>query len=332
MPAVPIDEDDLYRRVASVIELPAGGKLAPLTKLHGGMSSITYVTGYLDSEGADREVVVKVAPAGLEPINNRDVLRQARVQRALQATGVPSPAVLAEDEGAPPEIPPFFVMEFEPGECIEPSVPGSSPLPPEEVRDREMHAARILGDLHALDPVSLGLGDSPEVTPALELDRWVQSFAACDEDLRSGSEEIGERLVATIPAGEGSSLIHGDFRLGNMLSRGHEVVSVIDWEIWARADARVDLAWFLLMCNPDPVLGRPVADGMPDNGELLDTYQSARGREVRDLHWFNALVRYKQAAVSSLIIRNARRRGEDRPTDGPKNLLLAARQLLESPS
>jgi aminoglycoside phosphotransferase (APT) family kinase protein len=300
-----------------------------LTKLQGGTSSITYWSSYQDRPGHVQKVVVKVAPAGLAPTKNRDVLRQARLQRALQGTAVPCPAVLGEDAGAPPEVPPFFVMAFEPGDCIEPSVPGSQPLPADEVRGREIHTARILGALHSLDPVGLGLGDEPEITPAQELDRWVQSFAACDEDLRDGTEEISSRLAATVPADEGSSLIHGDFRLGNTLSQGHEVVSVIDWEIWARSDARVDLAWYLLMCNPDPVLGRPIADGMPGNHELLDIYQTARGREVKELDWFHALIRYKQAAVSSLIIRNARRRGENPPFEGPRNLLSAARSLLD---
>jgi aminoglycoside phosphotransferase (APT) family kinase protein len=193
-----------------------------------------------------------------------------------------------------------------------------------------LHAARILGTLHALDPVGLGLGDEPEVTPEQELERWSQSLAACDEDTRAGHEEIGDELAAKVPADAGSSLIHGDFRLGNTLSQGHEVVSVIDWEIWARSDARVDLAWFLMMCNPDAVLGRPIAKGMPPNEELLAVYQASRGEDVEDMEWFHALVRYKQAAISALIIRNARKRGESPPFEGPGNLLNSARALLDA--
>ena len=328
MPASPIDEEDLYRRAQEVIVRAPGTQVAPLVRLQGGTSSITYWTTFEESGAPVQKVVLKVAPAGLAPTKNRDVLRQARLQRALQGSGVPCPKVVGEHDGSPPEIPPFYVMAFEPGDCVEPSLASTAPLPPAEVRDRELHAARILGALHSLDPVGLGLGDEPEVTPEQELDRWTQSLAASDEDIRAGYEEIGDALAANVPVDSGSSLIHGDFRLGNTLSQGHEVVSVIDWEIWARSDARVDLAWFLMMCNPDAVLARPIAAGMPSNGELLAAYQAARGAEVKEMHWFHALVRYKQAAISALIIRNARKRGESPPFEGPRNLLKSARALL----
>ena len=329
MPVTPIDEDDLYTRARDAVTEIGGTNLARPVRLQGGTSSITYSSSFDDSDGATRRVVLKVAPAGLAPTKNRDVLRQARLQRALQGTGVPCPAVVAEHAGAPPDIPPFYVMAFEEGDCVEPSLAGTQPLPPDQVRSRELDAARIVGTLHSLDPVALGLDDEPEVTPKEELDRWTQSLAACDEEITEGYGSIGDRLAAAVPSDGRCGLIHGDFRLGNTLSQGHGVVSVIDWEIWARSDPRVDLAWFLMMCNPDPVLGRPVANGMPSNGELLAAYQAARGGEVSGMSWFQALVRYKQAAISALIIRNARKRGESPPFQGPRSLLESARAVLD---
>jgi aminoglycoside phosphotransferase (APT) family kinase protein len=330
MPATPIDEHDLQRRLETVLSADGGGRVAPVTPLQGGTSSITYWTTFVDPGGAEQKVVVKVAPAGLEPTRNRDVLRQARVQRALERTGVPVPRVLAEHAGTPPEIPPFFVMSFEAGDCIEPnSLLGDAALPAGEVRDREVEAARILGVLHQIDPESVGLGTEPETSLESEVDRWRNAFSVCDEDLRAGNEDVGEALVASAPATGTTTLMHGDFRLGNTLSRGHDVVSVIDWELWARGDARVDLAWFLMMANPDAALGRPTADGMPSDDELLATYQTARGTEVADLGWFAALVRYKQAAAGALIARNARRRGQEVATAAGNSALLdSARQLL----
>ncbi len=201
MPAVPINEQELYGRAKDVLAAARPGvDLGPLQLLLGGTSSITY-RAELDSTGGPLEpVVVKVAPAGLEPVKNRDVLRQARLLRALEGSGVPMPRVVAEHAGAPPEIPPFFVMSFEEGDCVEPGMlPAEARLRPEEVRARELEAARILGVLHTLDPVALGLGDEPEVTPADELDRWVQSFAACDEDLRTGNDDVRDVLVERTP-------------------------------------------------------------------------------------------------------------------------------------
>jgi aminoglycoside phosphotransferase (APT) family kinase protein len=330
MPVVPIDEDDLNRRAAVAVAaaLP-GATLSPLARLQGGTSSITYRAALAGAASSPDEVVLKVAPAGAAPTKNRDVLRQARLQRALQGTSVPCPLVVAQDEGAPPEVPPFYVMAFADGDCVEPnSLPEEKSLPAGEVRARELDAARILGLLHACDPVALGLGGEPEVTPQQELDRWANSLASSDADIRAGHDEVLERLAATVPASDRSSLIHGDFRLGNTLSAGDRVISVIDWEIWARSDPRVDLAWFLMMGNPDPELGRRVTAGMPGSAELIAAYQQARGTEVKDLHWFEALVRYKQAAISALIIRNARRRGDTPPFAPPAHMFRSARKLL----
>jgi aminoglycoside phosphotransferase (APT) family kinase protein len=330
MPAVPIDEKDLFERATDILSSAyPGSELGPLQRLQGGTSSITYHTTLDHRGGASERVVLKVAPAGLAPTKNRDVLRQARLQRALEGTGVPAPRVLAEHAGSPPDIPPFFVMSFEEGDCVEPnSLPADSRLAPEEVTLRELEAARILGVLHSLDPAGLGITDEPVVTPAQELDRWVQSYAATDEDLKAGNEEVRDLLVASTPPPDMTTLIHGDFRLGNTLSKGTTVVSVIDWEIFALSDPRVDLSWMLMMCNPDKTLGRPVAEGMPSNEELIDVYERARGAKVEDLEWFAALVRYKQAAVTCLLIRNARRRGEATTMEPPKALLASATELL----
>ena len=104
-------------------------RLAPIgatdvQPLSGGASSLTYTAvlgGSAVLSGDDRRrVVVKVAPAGLAPVRNRDVLRQARLLRALGPTAVPVPEVLWEDAGDPPEVPPLFVMSFVEGTSLEP--------------------------------------------------------------------------------------------------------------------------------------------------------------------------------------------------------------------
>jgi aminoglycoside phosphotransferase (APT) family kinase protein len=126
-------------------------------------------------------------------------------------------------------------MSFIEGACVEPGhLPEGKELPAGEVRSRMLDAARILGTLHSLDPATLGLTEGEDrVTPTQELDRWVPSVAACDEDLRMG-EDV-----------------------------------------------------------------------------LLAAYLEAGGVRADDLDWFEALVRDKQLAITALLARNARRRGED---------------------
>jgi aminoglycoside phosphotransferase (APT) family kinase protein len=321
VPAKPMDEAELTGRVGRAL----GRAVEPVSPLTGGASSLVYSTTITDT---DEKVVVKACPPGLEPVRNRDMLRQARAHRALQDTPIPVPPVLAEDAGDPPDVPPFFVMGFSPGVCVEVGfLPPDQVPPPEEVRGRQTDTARLMGELHQLDPVAIGLADEPETTLAAEVQRWTDSLNACEEDLRAGSEDVGERLLATIPAASPSRILHGDFRTGNVLADGDHVTSVIDWEIWSRGDPRVDLAWFLLFVEDDRRTNPP---GTPSVDELLAVYETASGTHVDELDWFRALVRYKQFSAGAFITRNARRRGAPvELVDNTDNwLLVDARRLL----
>src|SRR5215475_10840052 len=95
---VDLDLDELRRRLS-------GADVGDVRPLAGGASSLTFA-GRRDG----RAVVVKVAPPGVEPVAHRDVLRQARIIKALGATPVPVPDVVWEDPGNPPHTPPLFVM------------------------------------------------------------------------------------------------------------------------------------------------------------------------------------------------------------------------------
>jgi aminoglycoside phosphotransferase (APT) family kinase protein len=316
-----MDEQELTERVGKAL----GRAVAPVETLSGGGSSLVYSTTVTDT---GERVVVKACQPGLEPVRNRDMLRQARAHRALLHTAVPVPPVLAEDAGEPPAVPPFFVMAFCPGICVEVGfLPPDQLPPPDQVRGRQIDTARLMGELHQVDPAAVGLADEPETTLAGEAQRWTDSLNVCDEDLRAGSEDVGERLLATLPTPLPSRILHGDFRTGNVLADGDHVTSVIDWEIWSRGDPRIDLAWFLLFVEDDR---RPNPPGTPSVDELLAVYQQASGAPVDDLDWFRALVRYKQFSALAFITRNARRRGAAvEAVDNTDNWLLAnARSLL----
>lgn len=321
MPALPMDEAALTERVSKAL----GREVKPVTTLSGGASSLVYWTETIDD---GEKMVIKSCQPGLEPVRNRDMLRQARAHQALTGTPVPVPAVLATDAGAPPEVPPFFITAWAQGVCEEVAfmAPDLAP-PPEQVRGRLLECARLMGELHKLDPNAIGLGDEPETSLQAEVERWTASLNACEEDLRSGSEPVGERLLATIPKAAPSRLVHGDFRTGNVLAEGDRVTSVIDWEIWSRTDPRVDLGWFLLFAEDER--RQPVA-GMPPADELLGIYLDASGTPDDDLDWFRALVRYKQFSTGAFITRNARRRGAPvEVADNSTNwLLTSAAELL----
>jgi aminoglycoside phosphotransferase (APT) family kinase protein len=322
------DPEDVLRRATAA----AGEQLTELQPLVGGMASLTYAA----RAGDGARVVVKVAPPGLEPVRNRDVLRQARVLRALAGVAdVAVPAVRGTDAGAPPGIPPLFVMDFVEGESYEPRHTADGPRPPAaDVVARAGAAARMLAALHAVSPAALQL-DEPPSTLETEVERWRKALATCDlgaADRAAGTEAHG-RLLAAVPAPRGPSVLHGDWRLGNMQCVGSEVRAVIDWEIWSVGDPRLDLAWLRLMS--DPAHPTAAAPGAPTLGpdELLAAYEEAAGAAVPEMAWFDALVRYKQAATSALLVKNAGRRGDTSPAvermgGGIGRLLDAALSLL----
>jgi aminoglycoside phosphotransferase (APT) family kinase protein len=295
--------DDLTSRLRAV-------GVTGLRPLPGGASSLT-LAGLLGGQ----PVVVKVAPPGVAPTLNRDVLRQARIIRALGHFGMPVPRVLAEERGDPPDEPPFFVMSFLEGSSVEPLFDlDEVPAERAAIAGRLRGAARAMARLHRLDPATLGLGAEPVVGPADEIDRWCSSLETVDPSSAPGWRDVGEGLRRSVPSALPPAVLHGDFRLGNLLSTGERIAAVIDWEIWSVGDPRVDLGWFLV--NADPATYRrrtPCSGWTPPTAELADVYAAEIGAAVQRLDWFQGLACFKSTATWSLIVKHNRRRSDPDP-------------------
>ncbi|HYZ80215.1 MAG TPA: phosphotransferase family protein [Solirubrobacteraceae bacterium] len=320
-------------RETALAELPArvrdaarrrwpDAQVGALQPLPGGISSLTFATSLTGAGPDDRRVVVKVAPPGLEPVRNRDVLRQARVIAAVHgAPGVLVPEVLVSDDGSPP----FFVMAFIPGQAYEPKWDVSdAPPTPAAVRARARAAARLLARLQAIVPADVGITDAP-LSLAEEVERWAALFGTAGDDLRAHESDLRDALNARLPpaAGPGGNrILHGDYRLGNIQFDGEAPAAIIDWEIWSVGDPRTDLAW--LMDFTDPVLQRvaerdaanqAAADAMPSGRELLAEYMDEAGlaTDPSDLDWFQAFAYYKLGAAMSVLCKRNRRQAEPDP-------------------
>lgn len=311
--------DDLRDRLSGI---------ADLRPLSGGASSLTYVGHF---EG--RRVVVKAAPAGIAPTGHRDVLRQCRAIKALDGTGIPVPEVLWEDAGDPPEIPPLFVMSWVDGTSLEPLFDlDEAAESGAVVAERFRSAATLLARLHRIRPASVGLEREPVSSAESEVARWCRTLATVDAALAPGWRHVGAALQASVPSPLPPALVHGDFRLGNLLAVGDRITSVIDWEIWSVADPRVDVGWFLI--NSDPHTYRratPYVGRTP--GDLAAIYQAAIDTPVPHLDWFQALACFKSVATWSLIVKHNRRRPNPDPdleamSDTLAHLLSRAGELL----
>ncbi|MGI5128012.1 phosphotransferase family protein [Pseudonocardia sp. CA-107938] len=285
---IAVDADPvLAGRVRDALGLPA---TATLAVLEGGRSGLTYVIG----ESTDR-CVVKAVPQGRRAVGRNDVLHQATILAALAGTGVPVPRVRARDD----EQPAWFAMDFARGEAAEPILLVDPEVEPALARSRMLDAARVLGALHAV-PLSVVAG-MPAVDAAAEVERWSATMSAVPDELRPGGAALVEALLAAVPAPVPPVIVHGDFRLGNLLFDGAEPVALVDWEIWGVGDPRVDLGWFGVFTDGRLFSGSGrVVAGLPTRAELLHAYQEARGDDggtSADIAWFDALGRMKMAAI-----------------------------------
>jgi len=311
-------ERNLRIRVAGRLRRDRPGlDVGELTRLPGGHSGLTYRV-----ETDEGPLVVKSVPEGQQPIGRHDMLRQARIIDALAPTAVPVPAILATDDSDPA----WFAMQLVAGDSLEPVLDDPA-VEPTLAAARMRRAAQILPDLHdvPLDKVPV---DAEPLTPRAELERWARTMAAVPPHLVPGASRLHDRLAGSLPAAAAPVLVHGDYRLGNLISAGDEPVALIDWEIWSLGDPRVELGWFLVFADGSnfPGVGREVA-GLPGPDELVGLY-AADGRPVDDLAWFNALGRYKMAAIMG---HNLRRHLEGRHHDPDQERLPdAIRQLIRT--
>jgi len=295
-------ESDLARRVTTALRNERPGlEVGVLTTIPGGHSGLTYRI-----ETSEGPLVVKSVPENQSAIGRHDMLRQARIIAALAPNPVPVPAVVATDDSEPA----WFAMQLVEGESLEPVLDDPA-VEPSLASARLLRAAEILPALHdvPLDKVPV---DAAALSPRDELDRWARTMAAVPPHLVPDADQLHRRLADSVPVAVEPTLVHGDYRLGNLICCGTDPVALIDWEIWSVGDPRVELGWFLVFADGSnfPGVGREV-DGLPTAGELVEAY-AADGRPVDDLGWFDALGRYKMAAIMG---HNLRRHLEGRHVD-----------------
>lgn len=200
-------------------------------------------------------------------------------------------------------------MSFSEGISVEPLFDTGPAGAVAAVAERFRHAAHTLAALHRLSPADLGLADDAAIEPAAEVDKWCRTLETVDSALAPGWQEVADALRATTPPPMRPAIVHGDFRLGNLLADEHGITAVIDWEIWSVGDPRIDVGWFLINSDPDTYRREtPYLGTTPPIDELAAEYRDALGSSVPHLEWFQALACFKSTATWSLIVKHNRRR------------------------
>ncbi|MFE1956063.1 MULTISPECIES: phosphotransferase family protein [Streptomyces] len=277
----------------------------PLTArlIEGGRSNLTYQVG----DGTTRWVVRR-PPLGHVLATAHDMKREHRVIAALHTTDVPvpEPVLLCEDDsvlGAP-----FYVMEFVDGTPYR-TAEQLATLGPERTRAAVLGLVDTLVDLHAVDPEAVGLGDfgRPEGFLERQLRRWGKQLDASRNRDLPGIDALQAALGRTLPDSPAPTIVHGDYRLDNVLVRQDpdgvdRIKAILDWEMSTLGDPMTDLG-LLVMYSTDlgmtesPVSTTATAPGHPDPAELIERYAARSGRDVSAIAWYTAFAWFKLAVI-----------------------------------
>jgi aminoglycoside phosphotransferase (APT) family kinase protein len=278
---------------ANRLAAPAGLDATPIGEGH---SCVTF--------GLSTGVVLRRPPRGPLPPSAHDVLREARLLRALEPTPVRSPKVLAVCDDPAVIGAPFYVMELVQGDVITTAVPGPLDNPTERARIAD-ELVDSLVELHAVDWTTLGLEGFGKPTGYLE--RQLRRFNGLWEHNRTRElpavEEVGAWLTANLPVSPAATIVHGDYRLGNtMFAAGApaRLIAIFDWEMATIGDPLADLGYMMIhWTQPGDQTGRfnlqsvTTLPGFPTRQELIARYEERSGRSMQALSWYVTLALWK---------------------------------------
>ncbi len=271
------------------------------TPIGDGHSNVTYAV-----RRGERQFVLRRPPRPPVPPSANDMLREARILRALDGRAR-VPRVLAECADASVLGAPFYIMEQLQGIVAGDRVPAVLDNPTER-RHMGEELIDALVELHALDWRAAGLEGFGR--PDGYLERQLRRFRGLWEANRTREvpavEEVADWLGSHLPASGPSTIVHGDYRLGNVMfspAPPARILAVLDWEMSTIGDPLADLGYLcaLYADADDPpldVLGFSAltrADGFPRKAELVARYEAAAGRAMTDIRWYRALALWKVA-------------------------------------
>jgi aminoglycoside phosphotransferase (APT) family kinase protein len=278
------------------------GEPVRVTKIGEGKSNLTFRV-----ERAGRAWVLRRPPMGDLPETAHDMLREHRVLAALADAPVRTPRPLAACEDPSRIGVPFYLMEVVDGVVIRDALPAAFVEPERRRLGHEMVDA--LAELHTLDVEAVGLGDlgRPAGYTARQIARWTRQWEFMATRELPDIEAVREWLEAHVPTDSPSAIVHGDYKMDNVVfdaAAPARLRAILDWEMATLGDPLADLG-YLLVFWPEPgednvrMLPQPTQlPGFPTRAELIDRYEARTGFSMGDVTFYRTLALWKLAILS----------------------------------
>ena len=247
--------------------------------LTGGQSNPTYLL-----MSGTKKFVLRKKPDGVLQKSAHAIDREYRVISALKNTAVPVPdaMVWCDDESIVGT--PFYLMSFLDGRVfVDQSLPG---MTAEQRADIYLEMNRVISELHQLDIDTIGLGDYGKREDYLlrQINRWSSQLSASIIPVSDGALRLMDWLPVNLPPSQRAALIHGDFRLDNLVFDSSEprVIGVLDWELSTIGDPVSDFAYHCMSWHIPPSLWRGIAGlnlsqlGIPQEAAYKEKYFERR--------------------------------------------------------
>ncbi len=293
-------------RLEAYLDAHVPGFRGPLTvaQFKGGQSNPTYLLS-----AASGTYVLRRKPPGKLLKSAHAVDREYRVISALHASGFPVPRSIALCEDDSVIGTSFYLMEFVEGRILwELDLPGMNPAERAAIYD---NVNATLARLHNTDYAAIGLADFgvPGNYFERQISRWTRQYRASETGVVASMDKLIDWLPASIPDDESASIVHGDFRLDNMVLHPTEprVIAVLDWELSTIGHPLSDFMYHLMAWHmPDigigsiGLVGKPLADlGIPQEEDYVARYCERTGRQggIPGRHFYLAFNFFRLAAI-----------------------------------
>jgi aminoglycoside phosphotransferase (APT) family kinase protein len=277
--------------------------------LSGGQSNPTFII-----DDGERRFVLRKKPPGQLLASAHAIDREYRVMHSLRDTDVPVPRMLGYCEDASLLGTPFYVMDYLVGRVIDDqSMPGMSAAERSAIYD---DLNRVLSSLHAIDVGEVGLTDfgKPGNYFGRQVARWTRQVNESTIQVPAALRNLMDWLPSHIPSGDETTLIHGDYRLDNVVLHPTEprIIGVLDWELSTLGHPLADFAYHAMSWRIEPHVWRGIggldlaALGIPSESQYLRRYAERTGRDPGE-HWefYLAFNLFRMAAILQGIAQRA---------------------------